>query len=133
MRSPAPAAARATEVRYGPRNKVRTVLANAEHLAAVNPLLPAAHRYAAEAHEALGEKAGSIQSYRALLQMNPTNPAQVHFRLGRLLHETGGADAKRHVLLALEEAPRFRDALDLLLEMTEEPSTKRGVPKKLTP
>jgi tetratricopeptide (TPR) repeat protein len=115
------------------RKDWKLVLANAEQFAAVNPLFPALHRYAAEAHEALGNKTGAIVSYRALLQMNPTNPAQAHFRLGKLLHETGEGEAKRHVLLALEEAPRFRAALDLLLEMNEEPSARGGVPKKLTP
>ena len=34
-----------------------------------------------------------------------------------LLHETRDPAAKREVLLALEEAPRFRDALKLLIEI----------------
>ena len=35
-----------------------------------------------------------------------------------LLHSRGTDAAKRHVLQALEEAPRFRDAHKLLLEIT---------------
>ena len=111
------------------RKDWKAVLANAERFAAVNPLLPAPHRYAAEAHEALGNRSPAIASYRALLQLQPSNPAQVHFRLARLLKAAGDIAARRHVLLALEEAPRFRAALDLLLEMSPEPSASRGVPK----
>jgi tetratricopeptide (TPR) repeat protein len=110
-----------------------TVLANAERFAAVNPLLPAPHRYAADANEALGNEAAAIGNYLALLQLNPTNPAHAHFRLAALLHKRGDASAKRHVLLALEEAPRFRAALELLLQMNPEPSRSRGVSKDPKP
>jgi tetratricopeptide (TPR) repeat protein len=110
-----------------------TVLANADRFAAVNPLLPAPHRYAADANEALGNQRAAIANYRALLQLNPTNPAHAHFRLATLLHKAGDPVAKRHVLLALEEAPRFRAALDLLLEMKPEPSPTRGVPTQPKP
>ncbi len=97
------------------RQDWRAVLANAERLAAINPLLPAPHRSAAEAHEALGATTAALASYRTLLRLNPPNPAEFHYRLARLLHTTGDASAKREVLLALEETPRFRAALDLLL------------------
>ena len=42
------------------RKDWRAVLANAERFAAVNPLVPAPHRSAAEAREALGEKPAAI-------------------------------------------------------------------------
>jgi tetratricopeptide (TPR) repeat protein len=113
------------------REEWKTVLSHAENLSAVNPLLAAPHEYAAKAHEALGNATSAINRYRALLQLNPANPAQTHYRLGKLLHENGGgADAKKHVLLALEEAPRFRAALNLLLQMNPEPSLGGGVPNK---
>jgi len=41
----------------------------------------------------------------------------VHFRLARLLRQRSDPAAKRHALQALEEAPRFRDAHRLLLEI----------------
>jgi tetratricopeptide (TPR) repeat protein len=115
------------------RKDWKTVLANAERFLAVNPLMPAPHKYAAEANEALGNAVAAIASYRSLLQLDPPNLAQAHFRLARLLRQTGDREAKRHVLLALEEAPRFRAALDLLLEMNPEPSSRRGVPKDPKP
>jgi tetratricopeptide (TPR) repeat protein len=115
----------------GEREEWKTVLSHAENFSAVNPLLAAPHEYAAKAHEALGNATSAITRYRALLQLNPANPAQTHYRLGKLLHDNGGgADAKKHVLLALEEAPRFRAALNLLLQMNPEPSRRGGVPNK---
>ena len=93
------------------------MLANAERYAGVNPLSPLPHRAKAEADEALGKKSVAIAGYRTVLQLDPLDPAEVHYRLARLLRETGDPAAKRELLLALEEAPRFRAALKLLLEM----------------
>ncbi len=102
------------------------VIANAGRYTAVNPLSPIPHRAEAEAREALGEKPAAIAAYRALLQLAPSDPAEMHYRLARLLHATGDPAAKREVLLALEDAPRFRAALTLLLEITGQPS---GTPR----
>jgi len=95
------------------------VLANAARYSAVNPLSPIPHQFAADAHEKLGEKLGAIAEYRTLLQIGPSDPAEIHYRLARLLHSVGDAAAKREVLLALEDAPRFRAALQLLLGIDE--------------
>jgi tetratricopeptide (TPR) repeat protein len=93
------------------------VLDYAARSQAVDPLRPEPHRYQAEASEALGKSTAAIAAYRTLIQLGPTDPAGTHYRLARLLHTAGDAAAKREVLLALEEAPRFRAALDLLLEI----------------
>ena len=100
------------------------VIVNSERFAAVNPLSVVPHRYAAEAREALGEKPAAITAYRTLLRIGPPDPVEIHFRLARILHATGDPAAKREVLLALEEAPRFREAHRLLLEI-EESSAKK--------
>jgi len=47
----------------------------------------------------------------------PANPAEVHFELARLLQRRGDPEARGQVLRALEEAPRHRAALNLLLEL----------------
>jgi hypothetical protein len=57
--------------------------------------------------------------------LDPADPADVNYRLGRLLLAKDPAGAKRHVLLALAEAPRFRQAHRLLLKIindTREPA-----------
>jgi tetratricopeptide (TPR) repeat protein len=100
------------------------VLTNATRFLAVNPLLPEPHRARAEAAEALGEPGAAIESWHTLLALDPPDPAEAHYRLGRLLHQAGDARAKRHVLQALEEAPRYRDAHRLLLELSASPARK---------
>jgi hypothetical protein len=68
-----------------------------------------------------------------LLSLNPPDQPEVRYRLARLLHSTGDTAAKREVLLALEEAPRFREALSLLLEMESKSPTARPAASVKTP
>lgn len=96
------------------------VAQNARRMLAVNPLIPLPHRQLALAAEHLGERTEAVTAYRALALLDTTDPAEVHFRLAKLLHEDGKRDdARREVLMALEEAPRFLDAHRLLLELVE--------------
>ena len=113
------------------RKDWRMVLANAAHFTAVNPFAFAPYRMIAEAREATGERPAAVRAYRTLLSLNPPDQPEVHFRLARLLHSAGDAAAKREVLLALEEAPRFRAAHSLLLEMeAKSPKAKPDAPVK---
>jgi tetratricopeptide (TPR) repeat protein len=96
----------------------RAAARSAERLLGVNPLLPAAHRHLARAAEELGEPSRAAPAYRAELRLEPLDPAGTHFRLARALHAQGdAAGARRQVLRALEEAPRFRAAHRMLLEL----------------
>lgn len=106
------------------------VLDYAARYQAVDPLRPEPHRFEAEASEATGKTSAAIAAYRTLLQLGPTDPAGIHYRLARLLHTAGDPAAKREVLLALEEAPRFRVAHELLLEIAAKPSSPGGVGKE---
>lgn len=94
-----------------------TVRTNAERYLAVDPLVPAPWRWLARAAENAGDAATAATAYRALLELDPPNPAEVHFGLARALHRLGDPAARRHVLQALEEAPRHREALRLLREI----------------
>jgi Tfp pilus assembly protein PilF len=88
-----------------------------ERYLAVNPLVPLPHRFLARAAQATGDNASGIAANRVLLQLDPPNPADVHYQLATFLHRTGSPEARRQVLQALEEAPRYRDALQLLEEI----------------
>ena len=60
----------------------------------------------------------AIDSYRALLLLNPIDVADLHLKLATAYQRSGDLPmAKRHALLALEEAPRFRAAHERLLEI----------------
>ena len=90
----------------------------AEQILAVNPLTPAPHRLLAQAAEALNDRMLAIESHRTLLLMNPLDAADHHYRLAKLLFEGDQLPlARREVLQALEEAPRYREAHRLLLEI----------------
>lgn len=101
---------------------------NAERFLAVNPLLAQPYRYLAQANEHLGQNQTAIQSYQTLLLLDPPDPAEAHFRLARLLHETDEPGSKRHLLQALEEAPRFREAHRLLLQISHAKKSGRDSP-----
>jgi len=98
------------------------VAQNARRYLAVDPLVAPPYRYLAEASEATSQAKPAIEAYRALLQLDPANPAEVHYHLAKLLFEQGDPAARRQVLQALEEAPRYREALRLLLQMQARPT-----------
>lgn len=91
---------------------------NVERYLAVNPLVAPPYRYLAQASAATGDVPAAIAAWRTLLQLDPPDAADAHFQLAQLLHRHGdAAEARRQTLLALEETPRFRAALKLLLEL----------------
>jgi tetratricopeptide (TPR) repeat protein len=105
------------------------VAENAERFLAVNPLLPLPYRELARASEQLGHDGPAIRSFQRLLLLDPPDPADVQYHLARLLFRTGDATgAKRHVLQSLEEAPRFPDALRLLLYIEGVTEAKNSIP-----
>ncbi|HEX5103234.1 MAG TPA: hypothetical protein VFV87_05460, partial [Pirellulaceae bacterium] len=92
----------------------------------VNPLIPAPHRAAAAAAEALGEPALAAPCYQALLRLEPIDTAELHLKLATALRKTGDLPAaKRQALLALEETPRYRAAHQLLLAIAADPRSTR--------
>lgn len=96
-------------------------------LLAVEPMQRPQHEMLAEAAEQLGDKDLALRSLKALAQLGPIDPADVQYRLARLLHERGDVEAaKRHVLQALEHAPRFRDAHRLLLKLVDRSADGQG-------
>lgn len=84
----------------------------------VNPMLAAPHRSAAKAAEETGDDVLAVASYSALLKLAAFDVADLEFRLAKAEYRLGNLPAaKRHVLLSLAEAPRFRAAHQLLLEV----------------
>ena len=106
---------------YSAQKDWPAVIDHANRLLAINPLVSIPYTALAEAGAATGKTDVAISAYRHLLLLEPADPAQAHYELARLLHARGGAEgeAKRHLLQALEEAPRFRDAQRLLLEIED--------------
>jgi tetratricopeptide (TPR) repeat protein len=106
----------------------------AAQVLAVNPLVPAPHRFVAQAAEALGDRKAAIDAQRTLLLLDPLDLADHHYRLAKLLAaENQLPAARQEVVRALEEAPRFRDAHRLLLEIVEKSEKPAEPPKEATP
>ncbi|MCA9022977.1 MAG: hypothetical protein KDA74_22660, partial [Planctomycetaceae bacterium] len=85
---------------------------------AINPLDQETQQILATACIQLNRPAEAVAAYQAILALEPHNPAETHYQLARLLQDTHKQKAKRHTLIALEQAPRFRAAHQLLLELT---------------
>jgi tetratricopeptide (TPR) repeat protein len=101
----------------------KAVEVNALRYLAVDPLVAPPYRFLAQAAEHTGDIPTAIQAYRTWLQLDPLDPAEMHFHLAELLHRTGDPEARLQVLQALEEAPRHRASLRLLLEMEKKPGS----------
>lgn len=92
-------------------------------LAHIHPYEIEDHERLAALMERIGDLEGAVAERRAVVALDPVDLASAHFRLARVLHSSGDAAAARSaVLAALEIAPNYEEALDLLLEL------RRGSP-----
>jgi tetratricopeptide (TPR) repeat protein len=93
------------------------VLRVGELIAAIDPFQVTAARQTASAAESLGRSDVAIAQLERLRHLQPDDAARLHFRMAGLLRATDIEAARRQTLLALELAPRFREAHRLLLEL----------------
>lgn len=93
----------------------------ADYLVEVNPMRAELYRARGLAAGKLGGKELALDSWNTLLKLKPQNPAEVHFELARLYGTDQRGDARKHILLCLEEAPRYREAHRFLLELVSSP------------
>jgi tetratricopeptide (TPR) repeat protein len=100
------------------------VVENGERYLAVYPMLSAMYWRLGRANEELGREEPAVQAYRHLLLLDPSDPVEVNYRLARLLRQRDPVAAKKHVLEALADAPRFREGHKLLLEMPAQGESK---------
>jgi cellulose synthase operon protein C len=65
-----------------------------------------------------GNASGAIREYQAVLQLQPGDPAESHYDLAKALNAAHRMqEAKDQILLALEAAPDFKPAQQLLLQL----------------
>ena len=89
-----------------------------ERVLEINPMRSNVHEQRAVAAEKLNRPSEAIDSLIALLELDPIDIASIHYRLAKAYSANKQTDqAKRHVLMALEESPRYREALALLLSL----------------
>ena len=100
----------------------------ARDLLAVDPFSKDAHRVRADAARDDDRPDDAITSLLAIAALRPYDPAALHYEIATLCQSVGRrADAHRHLLLALEEAPRYRDAQVLLLKLIDDSADSEAV------
>jgi len=99
------------------RDDWKATLENANRARSVNPLILPPNDRQFAALQKLDRSAEAIAAGERLLKLNPPDPTEVHFELAKLLAEKQPDAARMHVVEALEEAPRFRAAQQLLLKL----------------
>jgi tetratricopeptide (TPR) repeat protein len=89
-----------------------------EDVLMVAPLRPEVHREFGDRLAAAGRAREALVEYRALLAMNPQDLADAHYRLAKTyVALEDRAKGREHLLYALEIAPHYREAQQLLLEV----------------
>jgi len=89
-------------------------------LALTVPLDADARRGLGDALLAAGAAEEAVREYQAVLALDPHDRAGAHYRLAAALNAAGAREAaRREVLLALEIAPRYSEALSLLIELQQ--------------
>jgi tetratricopeptide (TPR) repeat protein len=91
------------------------------------------HPYEIEVHGKLAELATKLNRFdeaveerRAVVALKPVDKAAAHYRLAKALVAAGKRDeARKEVLAALEIAPSYQEAQDLLLDLRSAPSGNR--------
>lgn len=87
---------------------------------AIDPAQTGVLRELAAAAEQTGNSELTVRCLRSLLVLDPSQTPGLRLRIARQLQQTVPAEARRQLLLSLEEAPRFREAHRLLLKITQD-------------
>ena len=92
----------------------------------IDPFHLDVHERLASGYEAAERWPEAARERRALLALAPADLAEAHYRLALALHRGGDARGARSAVLdALEIAPNFEAALELLLEIRGDPTGER--------
>jgi len=93
---------------------------------AINPLAETPWRGLLQADEELGNSVEAIRAGSILVKLDPPDIASVHYRVAKQMAPSDSTSARRQVLMALEEAPRYREAYKLLHTLNQ-PTTKDNI------
>jgi tetratricopeptide (TPR) repeat protein len=92
--------------------------AYAEKILAIQPLGPTGYRFAATAAQRMRQPDDELRALSVLRRFDPVDPAGLDYQMAQAKSELGQTQqATDHLVDALREAPRFRDALRLLRQL----------------
>jgi len=94
------------------------VMSHAQRLLEIKPLISPPYTALAAAAEELQQHEAATAALQTLLKLPSVDPADLHYRLAVQYRDAGElTQSRRQTLQALEIAPRYREALILLLEL----------------
>jgi tetratricopeptide (TPR) repeat protein len=96
-------------------------LAAADRMLETNPFQEQAYRTLATAAKETGAADRSRDAFKSLLALAPRDASRLHYELATLLRNSDPKAARREVLKALEENPRFELALEFLVRLPQSP------------
>jgi tetratricopeptide (TPR) repeat protein len=100
------------------QGQTREAAATLDRINAIYPLDEELHQHLGNLWHSQQNYAGAIREYSAVVAMNPLDKANAEFELAKAYRDNGQPDkAKDSVLQALEAAPDYRPAQQLLLEL----------------
>lgn len=106
------------------RSDWKMALYGCERLHGISPMSDSIQEMRSLAAEKVEDPATALRALRARLALDPIDPASVLYRMAQASLELGDKkQAKRYCLQALEESPRFADALSLLVSLQDSPAT----------
>jgi len=101
----------------GKPDRALPVLENALY---VYPFDADIHKLLAEVGSSQGKLEVALREYQAVLALDAADPASAHFNVASVLFQLGRrSEAKQQVLSALEIAPGFQPAQELLLKLSQ--------------
>lgn len=114
---------RVTELAKDRQSKM--MFRTSEILQGIDPMSDAVQELRSLAAEQTYDPHTARNALRALLALDPIDPASILYRLARAsIQLDDRKQAKRYCLQSLEESPRFTDALKLLLELQDSANDK---------
>ncbi len=105
----------------------------ADHFLAVDPFREEPYSQKALAYTEMGNNPAAAVELIKQLQLEPTNPSRVEYEIAWRLADTDPEQARYYLLQSLEDAPRFREGLALLLKLNSptlpaEPGSENSQP-----
>ena len=102
------------------------ILARAVYIYPYNPML---HEELAALYEGMENWKMAVRARESVIALEPIDLAEAHYRLAYAYARAGDEQAARYqVLRALELAPSYRQALELLLELRATTSVTQRIP-----
>jgi tetratricopeptide (TPR) repeat protein len=110
------------------KQQAAEILARAIYIYPFNPTL---HEQLAVLYEGMQNWPLAVRARESVLALAPVDMAEAHYRLAFAYHRAGDAQAARYqVLRALERAPSYPQALELLLELRAATTLSRHNPNQ---